>query len=312
MEEFPVGQDKSESGVPAEMEVKKSLDSPSLVVSKRLDGGNLDLPILIRNYGSWDGGIEKKEATMPIDAFLHYQELQNRLSPSCQIQGETQNRDLIYTQLRTDFKTHPDDRDPVVNIIDLPISHDLGFVNGIKYPEFLDSDLVEIIANKCNRSTQGSKDLTRNSLGSYFSVSSLSGVHMDHKGVLTWACVTSGMKCFFPSHYGQLSGTFVCRLLQVTQLTHRISTSDEPYTCSFWCVFGQRGEGVFGVKAVFGASGAAFLLAIIEDAIKRTRFKGTRFKGDKTVYCDARAWIERWKSVHTRRLEVVTQSILVS
>ena len=86
-----------------------------------------------------------------------------------------------------------------MNILDLPIPHDLGLVDGIRLPAFL-HDLMKFSKLPPKNAEDIRKGLRSSPEALWVLISqfsSLSGVHMDHKGMLTWACVTTGMKLWF-------------------------------------------------------------------------------------------------------------------
>jgi hypothetical protein len=107
---------------------------------------------------------------------------------------------MSFADLQRLFSTHPDDRDLVVNILDLSISHDLELIRGIMLPEFLNVDLVKFTKSSPKNAMELRKGIKSSAETLWMLISqfsSLSGVHMDHKGRLTWICITTGMKLWF-------------------------------------------------------------------------------------------------------------------
>jgi hypothetical protein len=158
------------------------------------------LPILIRGFGSRDGRLARKPATGSIDGFLEHQERCGYPAPSCQDQGEFRYLNVSYSDLRELFKQRSEKRKLVVNVLDLPISHDPELMEGTESRKFLDSDVLKFTRSapkKAEDLRKGVKSLSEQLWMLLSSLTSFSGVHMDHKGRLTWVEVIEGMKLWF-------------------------------------------------------------------------------------------------------------------
>ena len=180
--------------------ISYSAATPTFDLRDCLNEKEPDLPILVRNFGKRELGIEKNADVVRIDKFLDHQESLGLPAPSCQIPGESRNRNLSYTELRASFQTHPDDRENVVNVLDIPISDQLDLVQGIEVPRVALQSLLEYTKSpaKTARVLRGGvKSSHEDQFVLLSQFSSFSGVHMDAKGLGTYVCVSTGMKLWF-------------------------------------------------------------------------------------------------------------------
>jgi hypothetical protein len=76
--------------------------------------------------------------TSDINSYLEHQKCRARPPPTCQIQGETIDKEhLDYLYLLAYFAMDPSLHDKVINMLDNPVEGDLQLVTDFKPPEFI-------------------------------------------------------------------------------------------------------------------------------------------------------------------------------
>jgi len=94
----------------------------------------LRVPFLVRNYASRFGPLGRKEKTSDIITYLAYQHGQGRPPPTCQVQGPAEEHH-DYDFLIEYFKSHPDLREVILNLLDNPAECDPTLTAAIEVPD---------------------------------------------------------------------------------------------------------------------------------------------------------------------------------
>jgi hypothetical protein len=148
----------------------------------------LNVPVLFRRYASRFGPIGRKNCTTDIISYLIHQRQWKRPPPTCQVQGRRETKFQWDTLIKY-FKTHPDLRTKIINMLDNPVECYPTLNEAFNSPEFIvQRDVIEFalgIPPDADKVRDGFKfpSLRRWLLaGAKYAVA---GFHMDGMGVWT-------------------------------------------------------------------------------------------------------------------------------
>jgi len=103
----------------------------------------LKVPVLIKNYASYFGPMGKGPQTSDIIAYLTYQRDKGRPKATCQVQGGKEDK-FDYDSMIRYFKSPPESRPKILNLLDNPVDYDPDLVEKFQRPEFIKKrDLIE-------------------------------------------------------------------------------------------------------------------------------------------------------------------------
>jgi hypothetical protein len=104
------------------------------------DEKTFSMPIIIRQFGSIDGGIGLTDETRTIEGFLRHQIKERMPSPWCQLQ-ELDDKEIPWKELLQEFEKHPRDRKYTAASLGTSYMNDRTIIDGLRRPKFLEEDL---------------------------------------------------------------------------------------------------------------------------------------------------------------------------
>ena len=160
----------------------------------------LNVPVLIRKYSARFGPMGRKKLTSDILAYLIYQNENGRPAATCQVQGAEEKK-FEYSFLIDYFKSPPNLREEILNMLDNPVESDSNLTAAFESPEAIQTrDVTGFgiecpIDSHCLRAGVKIPSYRRWLLvGSQYSVS---GFHRDAKGFWTAVELQTGSKDWF-------------------------------------------------------------------------------------------------------------------
>ena len=97
-------------------------------------------PIIIRQFGSIDGGIGLTDETKTVEGYIRHQVKERMPSPWCQLQ-ELDDKEISWEELLQEFEKHPGDRNYTANSVGTSYMNDQTIIDGLRRPDIVHDDL---------------------------------------------------------------------------------------------------------------------------------------------------------------------------